>query len=194
MNRIRIIGGTWRSRQLKFPDSPDLRPTPDRVRETLFNWLGQNLAGLTCLDLFAGSGALGFEAASRHAERVVMIESERRAFSALEQNLGELAGKNPPIGDQTGPASRLQLVRADALEWICAPQRPGEAKYDVVFADPPYRSGLLASVLSHLPRLLNPGARVYAESAEAIAAEGYTAIRSAVAGQVHYQLLEYSGQ
>ncbi|MBP8868359.1 MAG: RsmD family RNA methyltransferase, partial [Propionivibrio sp.] len=86
MNTVRIIGGQWRRRLLRFPDSEGLRPTPDRVRETLFNWLGQDLEGLSCLDLFAGSGALGFEAASRGAARVVMVEQSPRVFAALEEN------------------------------------------------------------------------------------------------------------
>ena len=180
MNRVRIIGGTFRSRVLRFPDVEGLRPSPDRVRETLFNWLGQNLAGLACLDLFAGSGALGFEALSRHAESVVMVERNREAYAALEANAKALG------------ASGLQLVCADAIEWICAPQRRQEPHYDVVFVDPPYRSGMLPAVLQKLPGLLNPGARVYAESAEKFAQAGYKAIRSARAGQVHYQLLQQS--
>jgi 16S rRNA (guanine966-N2)-methyltransferase len=135
LNRVRIIGGTWRSRILRFPDVAGLRPTPDRVRETLFNWLGQNLDGLSCLDLFAGSGALGFEAASRHARSVTMIERDKSAFDALRANAKTLGadGLNPG----------LHLLAADALEWICAPQRPEEPGYDVVFVDPPYQSELL---------------------------------------------------
>lgn len=180
MNRVRIIGGTWRSRILRFPEVKGLRPTPDRVRETLFNWLGQNLAGLSCLDLFAGSGALGFEAASRHAESVIMVENNRLAFSDLEANAKSLA------------AASVRLVRADALQWIGAPQRMQEPGYDVVFLDPPYQSGLLPTVFSQLIRLLNPGARVYAESGEPFVAQGYEAIRSEHAGQVWYQLLQQS--
>ena len=86
--RIRIIGGEYRGRRIAVPDRPELRPTPDRVRETLFNWLGQSLEGLACLDLFAGSGALGFEAASRGAARVVMVEHDRAVFQALRKALG----------------------------------------------------------------------------------------------------------
>jgi 16S rRNA (guanine966-N2)-methyltransferase len=180
MNRVRIIGGTWRSRVLKFPDARGLRPTPDRVRETLFNWLGQNLAGLTCLDLFAGSGALGFEAASRHARRVVMVEHDRAAFSALEQNAKALGGTD------------LHLALADALKWICAPQRSLEPRYDVVFLDPPYENGMLPVVLPHLPALLNEGARIYVESAAPFLHPGFDVMRSDRAGQVHYQLMELS--
>jgi 16S rRNA (guanine966-N2)-methyltransferase len=180
VNRVRIIGGSWRSRILHFPDAEGLRPTPDRVRETLFNWLGQNLAGLSCLDLFAGSGALGFEAASRHAASVTMVERNAAAFTALEANAKVLS------------ATGLHLVRADALEWICAPQRTQEPGYDVVFVDPPYQSELLPAVLSHLSPLLNPGARVYAESAAPFVQPGFDAVRNGRAGQVHYQLLQQS--
>ena len=90
-NRVRIIGGAWRSRLISFPSSKDLRPTPDRVRETLFNWLGQDLTGKTCLDLFAGSGALGFEAASRGARRVVMVENDATVLRAIIANREVLA-------------------------------------------------------------------------------------------------------
>jgi 16S rRNA (guanine966-N2)-methyltransferase len=187
LNRVRIIGGAWRSRVLRFPDADGLRPTPDRVRETLFNWLGQNLAGLACLDLFAGSGALGFEAASRHAASVVMIERDRDVFAGLQSNAGLLEP------DASGTvAKRLHIARADALEWIGAPQRAQEPRYDIVFLDPPYQSGLLTKVLPQLARVLNPGASVYAESAEPFAPEGYVAIRSGRAGRVYYQLLQPS--
>jgi 16S rRNA (guanine966-N2)-methyltransferase len=180
LNRVRIIGGTWRSRILRFPDVAGLRPTPDRVRETLFNWLGQNLDGLSCLDLFAGSGALGFEAASRYAKSVTMIERDKAALDALRANAKVLGGES------------LHLVAADALEWICAPQRTEEPGYDVVFVDPPYQSELLSAVFLHLPRLLNPGARIYAESATPFSQPGYEAVRGARAGQVHYYLLKQS--
>src|SRR5208282_6899666 len=100
-NKVRTVGGEWRSRILSFTPRPDLRPTPDRVRETLFNWLGQNLTGKTCLDLFAGSGALGFEAASRGARRVVMVERDPQAFRALQANAEALK------------AGTLELKRAD---------------------------------------------------------------------------------
>src|SRR6476659_9691773 len=105
-NQVRIIGGTWRSRVIAFAPQADLRPTPDRVRETLFNWLGQDLTGLACLDLFAGSGALGFEAASRGAERVVMVERDRVSFGALEKNREALQ------------ARQVELVRGDGLEFV----------------------------------------------------------------------------
>jgi hypothetical protein len=106
LNTVRIIGGEWRRRLLRFPDSPSLRPTPDRVRETLFNWLGNDLRGLSCLDLFAGSGALGFEAASRGAERVVLVDSSPKVLAALELNARTL-----------GMAGRLEIVRSDAVRF-----------------------------------------------------------------------------
>src|SRR5499433_20698 len=105
-NRVRVIGGRWRSRLLRFPAAPGLRPTPDRVRETLFNWLGQDLTGAACLDLFAGSGALGFEAASRGARRVVMVERDPATFRSLTAAREQLG------------ASAVRLVRADALEFL----------------------------------------------------------------------------
>src|ERR1700745_3072719 len=102
-NRVRIIGGRWRSRILRFPPASHLRPTPDRVRETLFNWLGQRLDGLACLDLFAGSGALGFEALSRGAARAVMVESDREAARALRENA------------KTLEAGGAEVVQRDAI-------------------------------------------------------------------------------
>ncbi|HVQ62861.1 MAG TPA: 16S rRNA (guanine(966)-N(2))-methyltransferase RsmD, partial [Burkholderiales bacterium] len=103
-NTVRIIGGQWRSRILEFPDAADLRPTPDRVRETLFNWLGQDLGGKNCLDLFAGSGALGFEALSRGAVSAVMVEKDPEVLRALRENAQKLGAKG------------LTVVRGDALE------------------------------------------------------------------------------
>src|SRR6188508_1826397 len=121
-NRVRIIGGKWRSRVLRFPPAAQLRPTPDRVRETLFNWLGQRLDGLACVDLFAGSGALGFEALSRGASRAVMVESDRAVAQALRENAKALE------------AAGLQVVQRDALAFL---EEPGE-KFDLAFVDAPF--------------------------------------------------------
>src|SRR5690606_25716968 len=121
--RIRITGGQWRSRIITFPAHADLRPTPDRVRETLFNWLGQDLTGLNCLDLFAGSGALGFEAASRGAANVVMIESSSGVHRVLLENKVRLK------------ADSIELIKMDASVFLITHTR----KFDVVFLDPPYR-------------------------------------------------------
>lgn len=173
-NQLRIIGGEYRRRILPFPDGDGLRPTTDRVRETLFNWLGQELHGQACLDLFAGSGALGFEAASRGATRVVMIEQARPALQALRDN-SRLLG-----------ASAVEVVQADALSWLgrCSEQ------FDVVFLDPPFASDLLPRVLAVLAPRLAPGARVYIESAEWPELVGWQVLRQGKAGVAHYGLLE----
>ena len=179
-NQVRIIGGDWRSRRITFPDHEGLRPSADRVRETLFNWLGQDLEGLRCLDLFAGSGALGFEALSRGAAGVVMVESSRRVCEALRRNAGLLGAKN------------LQLHCADALEFATAAAADAAQRFDVVFLDPPFRSPLLEQALPRVAPLLRPGARVYVESATAFAAPGgWRVFRQGRAGQVHYTLVTY---
>jgi 16S rRNA (guanine966-N2)-methyltransferase len=174
--RVRIIGGQWRSRRIAFPERPGLRPTPDRVRETLFNWLGQDLAGLACLDLFAGSGALGFEAASRGAARVVMVENDRETLAALEASRRALG------------ATRVEIVAADALDFLARASGP----YDAVFLDPPFRQNAVPEVLARLPRRLAGGARVYIEAAQAVEPSApWRELRRRRAGQVSYQLLEY---
>jgi len=168
------MGGELRSRLVAFPDRLGLRPTPDRVRETLFNWLGQDLTGKTCLDLFAGSGVLGFEAASRGASLVVMVERDADAATALAENARALR------------TDRVQLQRADALEFLAKDTRA----FDVVFLDPPYawpgREGLLPRVAPHL----RPGGLVYLEaSAPLHPPPGWESWRQDKAGAVHYQLL-----
>jgi 16S rRNA (guanine(966)-N(2))-methyltransferase RsmD len=174
-NRVRIIGGAWRSRLVRFPPRPDLRPTPDRVRETLFNWLGQDLAGRTCLDLFAGSGALGFEAASRGAARGVMVERDAAVYRALAESRAAL------------DAAVVELKRADALEFL----RADGGVYDIVFVDPPYRSDLWPRVAPLLPQRLAPQALVYLERAgRAGPLAGWEVWRQGRAGQVAYQLLK----
>ena len=176
-NRVRIIGGEWRSRLVRFPPSAELRPTPDRVRETLFNWLGQRLAGLEVLDLFAGSGALGFEALSRGASRAVLVERDRDVAQALRAGARELG------------SSGAEVVEGDALAFLsrCTD------RFDVVFVDPPYASGLAARVLAELPARLKPQGRVYVESAAPIAtAAPWRAVREGRAGAVRYALFELS--
>jgi len=179
MNKVRIIGGDLRSRMISFPDANGLRPTPDRVRETLFNWLGQTLYGRTCLDLFAGSGALGFEAASRGAERVVMVENNPVVFRALQDNLKKLGTKNVSAHCQDGLEFALRDVQT----------------YDVIFLDPPfqYNSGgdYLPKLLSALPQRLRENGLVYVESGEKIDVSlPWQELKSGKAGQVHYQLLQ----
>ncbi len=164
-----------RGRRIEVGELAELRPTPDRVRETLFNWLGQWLDGKACLDLFAGSGALGFEAASRGASRVVMVEKDRLALELLEKNRALLR------------AEQVEIVRGDALEYLA---RGGE-RFDVVFLDPPFRQNALPEVLERLPERLNPAARVYVEAPKPLEMQApWTEARRARAGQVSYQLLE----
>jgi 16S rRNA (guanine(966)-N(2))-methyltransferase RsmD len=177
-NQVRIIGGSWRSRLISFPPRIDLRPTPDRARETLFNWLGQDLSGKTCLDLFAGSGALGFEAASRGAKRVVMVERDPAAFRALRANAAAL------------DAGAVELKRSDALEFL----RADDGFYDVVFLDPPFRADYLSRVLPALIARLAGGAMVHVEAPRALAlSPQWTVWRSGRAGAVTYQLLKWTG-
>ena len=148
-NRLRIIGGQWRRRLLDFAPVPGLRPTPDRVRETLFNWLQPGMPGARCLDLFAGSGALGWEAASRGASRVVLVDSDRQVTRHLAQVRGQLG------------AQQVEIIEAPAAVFL----RGQPQAFDVVFADPPFDSALLAEVLPMLrvSGWLAPQARVYAE-------------------------------
>jgi len=178
-NEVRIIGGTWRSRRVRFPDRPGLRPTPDRVRETLFNWLGQDLTGRDCLDLFAGSGALGFEAASRGARSVTMVENDATAWKALQENRVALA------------ATTVTAVRADALEFLKNHQDPHLQRYHVVFLDPPFADDHWPQLLQCLPRHLAAGGLVYCERAQPLAAlDGWEVVKSGRAGQVSHQLLK----
>jgi 16S rRNA (guanine966-N2)-methyltransferase len=173
--KVRIIAGEYRGRRIPVAQKPDLRPTPDRVRETLFNWLGQWLDGLACLDLFAGSGALGFEAASRGAARVVMVEHDRAVFQHLRK-----------IRDDIG-ASRVELLNEDAFAYL----RKAEA-FDVVFLDPPFRQNALQAVFRELKG--KRGMRVYVESSEPFdAGAQWQELKRARAGQVSYQLFQWRG-
>lgn len=175
INKVRINGGTHRSRIITFPDAEGLRPTPDRVRETLFNWLGQTLYGKRCLDLFAGSGALGFEAASRGAEQVVMVENNRIVFRSLQDNLAKLGLGN------------VALHNTDGLEFA----RQENGLFDVVFLDPPFKSDCLPRLLPVLGGLLTEQGKVYLESGTAFEPDAdWNVLRRARAGAVHYQLLE----
>lgn len=175
-HQVRIIGGKHRGRKLPVADAPGLRPTPDRVRETLFNWLGQNLTGWHCLDLFAGSGALGFEAVSRGAASVVLVEQAARVAKNLQTAASLLA------------ESGLQVVCADALAYL---SRPGQQPWDLVFLDPPYGQGWLDRIIMPLLPHLASGARLYVESEQALPeplAPGLSRVREGRAGQVHYHL------
>jgi 16S rRNA (guanine966-N2)-methyltransferase len=175
--RVRIIGGVWKKSVLHFPDIEGLRPTPDRVRETLFNWLGQDLSGLQCLDLYAGSGALGFEAASRGASRVVLVERDAEAVRAMRENATRLS------------ATELEIHSGDVLAWLIS----AKERFDVVFLDPPFRQNVLPGVLARLPGVLNRGSRVYVEAPEPLdAGGGWRELRCSRAGAVSYQLLEWN--
>ena len=174
--RVRIIGGAWKKSVLRFAAAEDLRPTPDRVRETLFNWLGQELNGRRCLDLYAGSGALGFEAASRGAPRVVLVERDPAAVRSMRANAERLS------------ATMLEIVQADAVAYLSG----ANERFDVVFLDPPFRQNVHPAILAKLPRVLESGARVYVEAPAPVEVPGWREIRRSRAGQVSFQLLEWS--
>ncbi|AJP47524.1 methyltransferase [Rugosibacter aromaticivorans] len=175
MSQIRITGGEWRSRRLQVTDAPGLRPTPDRVRETLFNWLGHDLSGLSCLDLFAGSGVLGIEAASRGASYVACVEQSRHVFHTLKKNLDNFAG------------ARIQLFLCDALEFI----PPTGKRFDLLFLDPPYGQGWPARIAPRLDELATPAAHLYVEAEAPLTQLGRWSVRKAgQAGQVYFHLLE----
>ncbi|MEO7335166.1 MAG: 16S rRNA (guanine(966)-N(2))-methyltransferase RsmD [Caldimonas sp.] len=177
---VRIIGGQWKRSKLPVADVPGLRPTPDRVRETLFNWLGQDMNGWRCLDAFAGSGALGFEAASRGAAEVVLLERDRGMARSLAESATRLK------------ATTLRVECAEAVAWMgrCPP-----ASFDLVFIDPPFESTLAAPGMAASIRLLAKGGLVYAELPEALTAEhcaaaGWRIVRQSRAGAVHFHLIE----
>ena len=181
MSRIRITGGAWRSRLVQVLDAQGLRPTPDRVRENLFNWLGQNLSGLSCLDLFAGSGILGLEAASRGASPVTFVERERKAFNTLRKHLALFEDPRASVGE----IPQLEACCADALHF--APREP----VDLLFLDPPYRLGLLEQIAPRLQLLVKPDARLYVEAEYELQSLGtWRVIKHGHAGQVFYHLLE----
>ena len=177
---LRIIGGRHRGRRLRFPDGVAIRPTPDRVRETLFNWLQPRIAGARVLDLFAGSGALGLEALSRGAAQVTFVEKDRRAAAAIDALARDW--QEAAVSVETG----------DALGWL---ERLPAAAFDIVFVDPPFDSNLLKPALETLARrqILGPDARVYVEhrAREALPAlpQGWSSVRDGRAGEVGYHLL-----
>lgn len=182
MSRLRITGGQWRSRLVTVRDVPGLRPTPDRVRETLFNWLGQDLTDWRCLDLFAGSGILGFECVSRGAAEAIQVERDPGAFARLKQNAAAL----DPAG------ARLKPIRADALEFASAAVQQSNAGqgFDLILLDPPYRQGWLERVTPLLPALTRPDALIYAEAEHRIESLGdWRTLKQGQAGQVFYHLL-----
>lgn len=185
-NRLRIIGGQWRSRRLPFPDAPGLRPTADRVRETLFNWLQASVPGASCLDLFAGSGACGLEALSRGASGVIFVERASVVADAIQANLALLEAEGG------------QVVCSDVLGWLRrGPAVAGARPADIVFVDPPYADrALLAPVCAALVdgNWLADDARIYLESdhplSEADLPARWNLLRSRRAGKVYFSLCQ----
>lgn len=180
-HEVRIIGGQWRRSRLPVPDAPGLRPTPDRVRETLFNWLGQDLTGWAALDAYAGSGALGFEAASRGASPVVMLERNPRLAAGLRAVRERLQ------------AQAVEVHTADALAWM----RDCDRRFGLVLLDPPFADDRLPALRAAVPLLLADG-WLYLESGEALpeadaASLGLALHRAGRAGAVHYHLLRRAG-
>lgn len=177
-NRVRIIAGKWRGRNMPFPDVAGLRPTPDRVRETLFNWLQGIIHGARCLDLYAGSGALGIEALSRGAAEVVFVDRDRAVTDSLKRQIEQLN------------AAGGRVVQSDVESFLEHAARP----FDVVFLDPPYGQGLLAPCCQLLEQhgWLAEDARIYLEAERTLQElplpDHWELVRSKQAGQVGYHL------
>lgn len=181
--QIRIIGGAWRGRKIQVPDLPDLRPTPDRVRETLFNWLQPIIAGAYCLDMFAGSGALGFEALSRGAAYVEMVDQSSKVVALLRQQLQTFGATNADVYAATVPG-QLRVA-----------SRP----FDIVFLDPPFKENLLLPCCAYLEEkaMLAEGAYIYLEAKdtldESLLPTNWRLLKSKKAGQVSYHLAQRVG-
>ena len=177
--QIRIIGGLWRGRRLPVAHQVGLRPTPERVRETLFNWLSAAVGGARCLDLFAGTGALGFEALSRGARGVVMVERERQAARQLKATRTRLA------------AGAAQIIHAEAIAWLAPRREP----FDIVFLDPPFHREYVKKACAQLVNRghLAPSAYVYTETERGVPSSllGLKELKRAQAGQVEYRLYRY---
>jgi len=177
-NKLKIIGGNWRSRNITFVDAPGLRPTPARVRETVFNWLSADIIGRCCLDLYAGSGALSFEAASRGAKSVVQVENNVPACRALKENAIALA------------ADQIKIIQSEVFRYLA-----GDAEaFDVVFIDPPFAMGLAVQTCQWLEEKgwLSRRAKIYVETESTLKLddmpENWRQLKSKVAGEVGYHL------
>ena len=190
LSEIRIIGGMWRSRKIRFPKIP-ARPTPDRVRETLFNWLEPVIQNARCLDLFAGTGALSFEALSRGATEVVCIEKDRLSIETLEENKKSLQ------------AHGMQILDMDVMRWLTSQRELYEKSttqseyalpFDIVFVDPPYAVALLPGCFKALEPLLKANALIYFEHNApidpAVLPQSWELLRQKKAGQVYYHLVQ----
>ena len=179
-NKLRIIGGEWRSRVITFDDAPGLRPTPSRVRETLFNWLQADVAGSRCLDLFAGSGALGFEAASRGAKRAVLVENNPKTCQKLKENIATLA------------TDRVEVVQSDVQQFLCH----CSDTFDLIFLDPPFAQGLVTSICQQIAEagLLASYGKIYIETERNLKLDGLPAgwklLKHKIAGDVGYNLYQ----
>ncbi len=179
-NKIRIIGGQWRSRQLPFQDFPGLRPTPARVRETLFNWLQHDIVGSRCLDLYAGSGALGFEAASRGAKQVIQVEKNPQICRQLQANA------------QLLKANQLRLIQQDVFRYLATGE---QQPFDIIFLDPPFKQNLAVQTCQWLEekRWLADDARIYVEVEKGLSLAGlpenWHLLRQKTAGEVDYYLM-----
>ncbi len=175
--QLRIIGGTWRGRKLRFPEIETLRPTPDRVRETLFNWLAPVIEGARCLDLYAGSGALGLEALSRGAASVVMVDSDASVITRLREHVHTLS-------------ANAEIIQADTLAYLAS--APPQT-FDIVFLDPPFHQGLIAPACVALEKhgWPKPGATIYLEAEKDYVPQvpvNWRIVKSKQAGQVGYHL------
>jgi len=178
--QLRIVAGLWRSRVLEIADVPGLRPTPDRVRETLFNWLAPRISGARCLDLFAGTGVLGLEALSRGAREAVFVERAPEALAALRRNIGKLDARGATV---------------HAGEAFAFLGEIGQRTFDVVFLDPPFADDAIGDLCRLLDErgVLSTGARVYVEQDRArelpVLPSGWTVLKNKTAGNVRYALL-----
>ncbi len=181
-HKVRIIGGKWRGRMLNFPSLPSLRPTHDRIRETLFNWLEPVIYDALCLDLFAGSGAMGFEAVSRGAKYAVLVDDSSEVNRYLKRNREAMHADNIEIVQGSVPHSTLNLAHTH---------------FDIVFLDPPYHQGLVPATLAWLvsKQLVKPGSLVYVEhEREAVFSPptGFVLRKSKDTATIHYALWEYT--
>ena len=184
LNTVRINAGEWRSRLIKFPDAEGLRPTPERVRQTIFNWLGQDLTGLNCLDLFSGTGVMGFEALSRGAIAVTLVEKSSPAYKALISN------------KQLLQADKADILHQDALQFL----NQNTLKFNIIFLDPPYNQEWLPKLLPLIAMHLHAEGLVYVEAEYALdesqlnASAGFMAdwqiVKQNKAGNVFYHLLK----
>ncbi len=178
---VRIIGGQWKRTPLAVPVSAGLRPTPSRVRETLFNWLGQDLSGWTILDAFAGSGALGLEAASRGASSVTLIEREPALAHSIRASIDKLKAQNV-----------VRLIQTDALSWMGQAARQ-HTLFDLVFLDPPFETDAFEAAVQAAVHCVPPGGWIYLEASKPFAATAFddlTLAREGKAGAVHFHLFQ----